>query len=107
MQGFCAVCAKRLARAAMCWSVDLVWNGRNLRHLRAVLEVFTDMTAVFIASTDIIIDGLFKFQHDRHVLDYRMHLKMFAVDPNYMDEMEARRAAKRAAGIGPEGMCPR
>jgi hypothetical protein len=65
------------------------------------------MTAVFIGPTDIIISGMFKFQHDRHVLDYRMHLKMYAANPNYEAEIAARRADRRAHGIGPEGRCPR
>lgn len=65
------------------------------------------MAQVFIASTDIIIGGMFKFHHDRHVMDYRMHVKMFDANPNYEAEIAARQAAKRAAGIGPEGMCLR
>jgi hypothetical protein len=67
------------------------------------------MTAVFIGPTDIIIDAMFPQLRDanRHVLDYRLHVKMFAANPNYQAEIDARRAYKRAHGIGPEGMCPR
>ena len=64
-----------------------------------------DMTAVFIASTDIIIAGLFKFQHDKHCQDYRWHAFMMNSNPNYLQDIAERQAAKRANGIGPEGMC--
>lgn len=44
-------------------------------------------------------------QHDRHVQDWRWHKQMFNLNPNYLAEIAARQAAKRAAGIGPEGRC--
>lgn len=45
-------------------------------------------------------------QADQHMQAYRWHRTMLAGNPNYLEEIAARQAAKRAAGIGPEGRCP-
>lgn len=64
------------------------------------------MTAAFIAPTDIIIAGLFgPRQHNEHCKALKWHRYMLGFDPNYLAEIAARQAAKRAAGIGPEGRC--
>lgn len=64
------------------------------------------MTAVFIGPTEIIIAGLFgPRQQDSHMQALRWHRYMLGFDPNYLAEIERRQAAKRAAGIGPEGRC--
>lgn len=64
------------------------------------------MTAVFIGPTDIIIAGLFgPRQQDSHCQALRWHLRMVQINPDYLAEIAKRQAAKRAAGIGPEGRC--
>lgn len=63
------------------------------------------MTAAFIAPTDIIIAAMFQFQQDRHVQDWRWHGMMANLNPNYQADIAGRQAMKRAAGIGPEGLC--
>lgn len=45
-------------------------------------------------------------QYDRHCGDYRWHLQMVNVNPNYLQDIAERQAWKRAQGIGPEGRCP-
>lgn len=45
-------------------------------------------------------------QHDRHMKDWRWHLVMAEMNPNYLEDIAARQAAKRAAGIGVNGRCP-
>jgi hypothetical protein len=66
------------------------------------------MAQVFIAPTAIIIDGLFgPRQHDSHCQGWRWHLYISNVNKDYLAEVARRQADKRAAGIGPEGRCPR
>ncbi len=45
-------------------------------------------------------------QHAAHVQAHRWHVYMLNINPNYLADIAARQAAKRAAGIGPEGLCP-
>ncbi len=64
------------------------------------------MGIIIVGSTEVIRDALFGPQnHDRHVADWRWHLRAVNLNPNYLAEIAARQADKRAAGIGPEGMC--
>jgi hypothetical protein len=63
------------------------------------------MACAFIGSTEDIIAVLFPQDHCAHVHDRRWHLKMMNLNPNYQAELAERQAAKRAAGIGPEGIC--
>ncbi len=63
------------------------------------------MTAVFIAPTEIILSVLAPPKYDKHVQDWRWHLQMVNLDPNYLDAIAKRQADKRAAGIGTEGLC--
>lgn len=54
---------------------------------------------------EALFDALFPSRFDKHVQDWRWHLKMVNLNPNYLADIAARQAAKRAAGIGPEGLC--
>jgi len=64
------------------------------------------MTAVFIAPTEIIVSAMAPSKYDRHIQDFRWHARMTAwCAPDYLADIAARQAAKRAAGIGPEGRC--
>jgi hypothetical protein len=63
------------------------------------------MNTAIIGTTEAICAALFPQQHDRHAQDWRWHMKMVNVNPNYLADIAARQAAKLAAGIGPEGMC--
>jgi hypothetical protein len=56
--------------------------------------------------TEALIAAFFAIQQDRHVQAWRWHGLMTNLNPNYLAEIAAMQAAKRAAGIGPEGMCP-
>lgn len=63
------------------------------------------MSVAFIGSTEDICAVLFPQDHRAHVRDHRWHVLMERENPNYLAEIAERQAAKRAAGIGPEGMC--
>lgn len=63
------------------------------------------MTFAIIGPTEAIIETMFPMQQNRHCQDRIWHLKMMNVNPNYLADIAARQAAKRAAGIGPEGLC--
>ena len=63
------------------------------------------MTFAFIGPTDIIVESLFPLRYDKHVQDWRWHTYMIGFSPNYLADIAARQADKRAHGIGPEGMC--
>jgi hypothetical protein len=64
------------------------------------------VTAVFIGTTEIIIAGLFgPRQQDEHMKALRWHRRMVQINPDYLADIAARQAAKRAAGVGPEGRC--
>ena len=65
------------------------------------------MLTVVTAETEEFIEALFgPRDHNSHMQAYRWHRTMVAGNPNYLEEIAARQAAKRAAGIGPEGRCP-
>lgn len=63
------------------------------------------MTVAFIGPTDVILSALAPPKYDRHIQGYKWHLFMMNSNPNYLADIAARQADKRAAGIGPEGMC--
>ena len=63
------------------------------------------MSVAFIGSTEDICAVLFPQDHRSHVQAWRWHENMVRQNPDYLAEIAARQAAKRAAGIGPEGMC--
>jgi hypothetical protein len=62
---------------------------------------------VVTADTEMFIEVFFgPRQHDAHLQAWRWHQTMLDINPGYLHEIAARQAAKRAAGIGPEGRCP-
>lgn len=64
------------------------------------------MNVIITGPTEVLIAALFPQQQDKHVQDRRWHLySVQQLGPGYLDEIAARQAAKRAAGIGPEGRC--
>ena len=65
------------------------------------------MAQVFITTdNEIFMECLFgPSQHDAHMRCWRWHKMMVAQNRNYLAEIAARQAAKRAAGIGAEGLC--
>ncbi len=60
---------------------------------------------VFIGSTDLIASILFPTKYDKHVQDWKWHQFSVQGNPNYQADIAARQAAKRAGGIGPDGLC--
>jgi hypothetical protein len=63
------------------------------------------MTTAIIAPTDLVLSVLAPERYDEHMKAWRWHEFLVGVSPNYLAEIAVRQAAKRAAGIGPEGMC--
>lgn len=63
------------------------------------------MTAVFIGPTDLILSVLAPCKYNEQVKAWRWHQFMMAGNPNYLAEIAQRQADKRAAGIGPDGLC--
>lgn len=64
-----------------------------------------EMAQAFIGPTEIIIAGAFSQQHNEHCKGWRWHAYISDINKNYLADISARQAAKRAAGIGPEGRC--
>ena len=64
------------------------------------------MLTVVTAETEEFIEALFgPRDHNSHMQAYRWHLVMAGMNSNYLDDIAIRQAEKRAAGIGPEGLC--
>lgn len=65
------------------------------------------MLTIVTAETHEFIEAFFgPRQQSAHLQAWRWHQTMLDINPNYLHEIAARQAAKRAAGIGPEGRCP-
>lgn len=61
---------------------------------------------IITGPTETLIAAMFPPKYDKHVQDWRWHLySLERLGPNYLADIAARQAAKRAAGIGPEGLC--
>jgi hypothetical protein len=66
------------------------------------------MLTIVTADTETLIEAFFgPRQHDAQMQAWRWHQTMLDISPNYFNEISVRQAAKRAAGIGPEGRCRR
>ena len=64
------------------------------------------MLTVITAETEEFIEALFgPRDHNSHMQAYRWHLVMAGMNSNYLDDIAIRQTEKRAAGIGPEGLC--
>jgi hypothetical protein len=62
---------------------------------------------IVTADTQEFIEEFFgPRQHTAHLQPWRWHLTMLDINPDYLSEISARQAEKRADGIGPEGRCP-
>jgi hypothetical protein len=66
------------------------------------------MNLIITGPTELLIEGLFgPRQADEHCRGYLWHKYISGYDKNYLADVARRQADKRAAGIGPEGRCPR
>lgn len=63
------------------------------------------MAYIVTGPTEKLLEAFFPSKFDRHVQAWRWHVYMVNLNPNYLADIAARQAAKRAAGIGPEGLC--
>lgn len=63
------------------------------------------MSYIVTGPAEKLLEAFFPSRHDRHVQDWKWHLHISNINPNYSTDIAARQAAKRAAGIGPEGLC--
>ncbi len=60
---------------------------------------------IIIGPTEALIEALFPSKFDNHIQKWRWHVAMVRENPDYLADIAVRQAAKRAAGIGPEGRC--
>lgn len=60
---------------------------------------------VVTGQIEALVEAFFPSKFDKHVQDWKWHLHISNINPNYLADIAARQAAKRAAGIGPKGLC--